>query len=149
MRLGVGAVRQAQHRLPAIYPYRSFVTAGGLLSYGPDLTSQYKQAVASLDLAGIAHVEGAYLHANRRSERTVAAFAQGSNTGLIVVSSSGATSRRNLIIALAARHRLPAYNFRFWADAGGLILYGPDTIDLFRRAAGYVGANRPYRAADG
>ena len=72
-------------------------------------------------------------------ERTVAVFAEGPNTGLIVISSPGATSRRNLIIEFAARHRLPAvYNFRFWADAGGLISYGPDTIDLFRRAAGYV-----------
>ena len=50
-----------------------------------------------------------------------------------------AVSHRDLIIALAARHRLPAvYNARYWAAAGGLISYGPDFLDPFRRAAGYV-----------
>ena len=44
-----------------------------------------------------------------------------------------------MIIAPAARHRLPAvYSFRFWAKAGGLVSYGPDNLDSFRRAAGYV-----------
>jgi putative ABC transport system substrate-binding protein len=44
-----------------------------------------------------------------------------------------------LIIGLAAKHRAPAvYSFRFWAAAGGLISYGPDILDLFRRDAGYV-----------
>ena len=50
-----------------------------------------------------------------------------------------AVSHRDLIIALAARHRLPAVYFgRLWAAAGGLISYGPDFLDQFRRAAGYV-----------
>jgi putative ABC transport system substrate-binding protein len=67
------------------------------------------------------------------------AFARRSNGGLIVTASPLATVRRDLIIALAARHKLPAvYYERFFAAAGGLISYGPDFIDQFRRAAGYV-----------
>jgi putative tryptophan/tyrosine transport system substrate-binding protein len=72
-------------------------------------------------------------------ERAIAAFAQGSNGGLIVTGSPAATFHRELIIALAARHRLPAvYNNRHYAAGGGLISYGPDFIDQYRRAAGYV-----------
>ena len=72
-------------------------------------------------------------------ERDVAAFARGSNGGLIVTASSGAIVHRELIIMLAARHRLPAvYPFRFFVTDGGLISYGPDPNDPFRRAAGYV-----------
>ena len=53
--------------------------------------------------------------------------------------SAPAAFHRDLIITLAARHRLPAvYYARYWAAAGGLISYGPDFVDLFRRAAGYV-----------
>ena len=72
-------------------------------------------------------------------ERALALFAQSPNSGLIVTSSAQAISHRDLIIALAARHKLPAVYFgRFWAAAGGLISYGPDLLDPFRRAAGYV-----------
>jgi putative tryptophan/tyrosine transport system substrate-binding protein len=72
-------------------------------------------------------------------ERGVTAFAAGSNGGLIVSSSGFAILHRELIIALAARHRLPAvYPFRFYAIDGGLISYGPDPIDPHRRAARYV-----------
>ena len=72
-------------------------------------------------------------------ERDVAAFARESNGGLIVTASSGAIARRELIIMLAARHRLPAvYPFRYFVAGGGLISYGPDTTVQFRRAAGYI-----------
>ena len=72
-------------------------------------------------------------------ERTVAAFARSSNGGLIVTASTSALVHRDLITMLAARHRLPAvYAFRYSVTAGGLISYGPDTTDQFRRAAGYV-----------
>jgi len=72
-------------------------------------------------------------------ERALTAFAQGSDGGMIVVGSPAATIQRGLIIALAAKHRLPAiYNSRFWAVAGGLISYGSDFLDQHRRAAGYV-----------
>ena len=72
-------------------------------------------------------------------ERAVTAFARGANGGLIVPASALANVHRELIIALAARHRLPAvYPFRFYVTGGGLMSYGPDSIDQFRRAAGYV-----------
>lgn len=72
-------------------------------------------------------------------ERAVAAFARAPNGGLIVPGSGAATRHRDLIIALAARHKLPAvYSDRFIVAAGGLISYGADYIDQFRRAAGYV-----------
>jgi putative tryptophan/tyrosine transport system substrate-binding protein len=72
-------------------------------------------------------------------ERAVAAFARGSNGGLIVTAGSATAVYRELIIMLAARHRLPAvYPFRYLVASGGLISYGPDPIDQFRRAAGYV-----------
>ena len=72
-------------------------------------------------------------------ERDIAEFARESNGGLIVTASSGAVALRELIIMLAARHRLPAvYPFRYFVTGGGLISYGPDLTDQFRRAAGYV-----------
>jgi len=72
-------------------------------------------------------------------ERDVVAFARESNGGLIVTGSSAAAVHRELIIMLAARHRLPAvYPFRYFVTSGGLISYGPDPTDQFRRAAGYV-----------
>jgi putative tryptophan/tyrosine transport system substrate-binding protein len=72
-------------------------------------------------------------------ERGVAGFARTPNGGVIVTGSPLSGVHRDLIIALAARHRLPAvYGFRFFASAGGLISYGPDIVDQYRRAAGYV-----------
>ena len=72
-------------------------------------------------------------------ERAVAAFASGPNGGLIVTASSLAVVHRQTIIALAARHKLPAVYFnRAYVTAGGLISYAPDVIDEYRRAAGYV-----------
>jgi ABC-type uncharacterized transport system substrate-binding protein len=72
-------------------------------------------------------------------ERAVTAFARGSNGGLIVTGSTATVVHRELIVMLAARHRLPAvYAFRYFVTSGGLISYGPDSIDPFRRAAGYV-----------
>ena len=72
-------------------------------------------------------------------ERDIAALARESNGGLIVTASSAASIHRELIIMLAARHRLPAvYPFRYFVTTGGLISYGPDPADQFRRAAGYV-----------
>jgi putative tryptophan/tyrosine transport system substrate-binding protein len=72
-------------------------------------------------------------------ERAVAAFARSSDGGLIVTGSALAVVHRDLIITLAARHKLPAvYYERNFVAAGGLISYGPDYLDQFRRAAGYV-----------
>ena len=72
-------------------------------------------------------------------EREVVAFAQSANGGLILTASALSAVHRELIITLAARHKLPAvYQERNYAAAGGLISYGSDTLDLWRRAAGYV-----------
>jgi putative ABC transport system substrate-binding protein len=72
-------------------------------------------------------------------DRAVAAFARVSNGGLIVLTGPVTAAHRDLIIALAARHRLPAvYPFRYYASEGGLLSYGPSTIDPVRRAAGYI-----------
>jgi putative tryptophan/tyrosine transport system substrate-binding protein len=72
-------------------------------------------------------------------EHAIAAFAGQPNGGLIVLSSSLAWAHREQIIGSAARHRLPAvYPFRIYVNAGGLVSYGPDKIDSYRRAAGYV-----------
>jgi ABC-type uncharacterized transport system substrate-binding protein len=72
-------------------------------------------------------------------ERGVAAFARAPGGGLIVTAGAASTRHRNLIIALAARHKLPAvYYERLFVTAGGLISYGPDFVDQYRRAASYV-----------
>ena len=72
-------------------------------------------------------------------DRAVTAFARSSNGGLIVTASALATRHCDLIIALAARLRLPAvYPYRYFVTVGGLICYGPDYADQYRRAAGYV-----------
>jgi putative tryptophan/tyrosine transport system substrate-binding protein len=72
-------------------------------------------------------------------ERAITAFARSSNGGLIVLGSALANLHRELIIMLAARHQLPAvYPDRVFVTGGGLISYGPNRIDQFRRAAAYV-----------
>jgi putative ABC transport system substrate-binding protein len=75
----------------------------------------------------------------REIERAITTFARGANDGVIVTTSTQAQVHRNLIITLAARHRLPAvYPYRFYVIGGGLVSYGPSTTDQFRLAAGYV-----------
>jgi putative ABC transport system substrate-binding protein len=72
-------------------------------------------------------------------ERVVTAFARERTGGLIVAASAPGMAHRDLIITLAAEHKLPAvYWERFFVTGGGLISYGPDSSDMFRRAAGYV-----------
>jgi hypothetical protein len=75
----------------------------------------------------------------REIERAVAAFAHSPNGGLVVTASGPAALHRDLLITLTARHKLPAVYFeRSFAAAGGLIPYGPDFLDQYRRAASYV-----------
>jgi putative ABC transport system substrate-binding protein len=75
----------------------------------------------------------------REIEPAVAAFARGSNDGLIVTIGTLTDAHREIISALAARYQLPAvYPFPFFVRSGGLISYGPDIVDAFRRAASYV-----------
>ena len=79
------------------------------------------------------------LHITGEAGREVTEFASGPNGGLIVVVGTVATIQRELIVASAARHRLPAvYPYRFFVEAGGLMSYGPNLIDSYRRAASYV-----------
>jgi ABC-type uncharacterized transport system substrate-binding protein len=73
------------------------------------------------------------VHSDGETERAVAEFARGPNDGLIVVVSSTATIQRDMLVKLAARHRLP-----FFVDAGGLMSYGPNLLDGYRRSASYV-----------
>ena len=72
-------------------------------------------------------------------ERSVTTFARSPNGGLIPSPSAAVVRHRDLIVRLAARHKLPAvYWERFFVAAGGLISYGPDLTEQFRQAAGYV-----------
>ena len=72
-------------------------------------------------------------------ERAVTTFARTGNGSLIVTASGAASRHRDLIVTLAARHKLPAvYGGRWFVAAGGLLSYGPDYVDQFRQAAGYV-----------
>jgi putative tryptophan/tyrosine transport system substrate-binding protein len=72
-------------------------------------------------------------------ERGIMKAAVSPNAGLLVTASAPANVHRDLILRLAARHGLPAvYPYRYFVAAGGLVCYGPDTIDQYRRAAGYV-----------
>ena len=94
------------------------------------------QAVAQSFGAELKPIE---LHDANGIERAVTAFAQSPNAGLIVVVSAASLTHRELIIALAARHRLPTvYAYRVFVTHGGLITYGPDIASQYRRAAGYV-----------
>jgi putative ABC transport system substrate-binding protein len=79
------------------------------------------------------------LHIAGDTERAVSEFARESNVGLIVLVSTVATIQRELIVTLAARYRLPAvYPYRFFVAGGGLMSYGPNVIDGYRRTASYV-----------
>jgi putative ABC transport system substrate-binding protein len=84
--------------------------------------------VSTIDVRDVGGIEGA-----------IAAFARSPNGGLVTLPGAVQLAQRKLIIDLAARYRLPAvYPFRYHAAAGGLMAYGPDTIEPFRQAAHYV-----------
>jgi ABC-type uncharacterized transport system substrate-binding protein len=106
----------------------------------PTLTSTVAQFAAIQSAATPLGVELSPIDVRNSGdiERAAAAFARAPNGGLIVTS-GGSSTRRILIITLAARHKLAAvYPFRYFVTSGGLISYGPDPIDQYRRAAGYV-----------
>jgi putative ABC transport system substrate-binding protein len=72
-------------------------------------------------------------------ERDITAFAREPNGGVMVLAGSVTQINRELIITLAARHRLPAiYQFQYFAESGGLMAYGSNSVDNYRRAASYV-----------
>jgi len=100
--------------------------------------SQYGAVAAPAPALGV-EVSAAGIQDAGEIERAVAAFAGASNGGLIVTTSTRASAHRDLIVALAARHGLPAvYPFRLYVAAGGLIAYGPNWTAQYRSAAGYV-----------
>ena len=69
----------------------------------------------------------------------MATFARSADGGLVVTASALSSVPRDLIVGLAARYKLPAvYPYRYLVNGGGLISYGPDLVDQYRRAAGYV-----------
>jgi len=108
----------------------------------PAVTASIGQLAAIQSAARLSRVEVIPLGGqdSKHIERTVTEFARGSNCGLIAVASPLINNNSNLIISLAARHRLPATypHGRSFVTAGGLIGYGPDPIDAHRQAAGYV-----------
>jgi putative ABC transport system substrate-binding protein len=117
-----GVTRAAVLRDPAI--------TGGIGQWGAVQTAapSFGLDVTPLNLRDAAEIE-----------RAVATFARSPNGGLIVTGSALSNIYRNLIIMLAARHKLPAVYFeRFFVTAGGLISCGPDFLDQYRRAASYV-----------
>jgi putative ABC transport system substrate-binding protein len=72
-------------------------------------------------------------------ERGIDTFARQPNGGLVTLGSPVTLANTDMIVTLAARHRLPAiYTTRYFVTSGGLMSYGPDRVDLYRRAAGYV-----------
>ena len=104
----------------------------------PSGTGQFGAIQAVAPSFGV-EVSPLSLHDPGEIERGLTAFGRESNGGLIVTPSSLAIVHRKLIITLAARLRLPAiYPFRYFVTDGGLISYGPDVVDQYRRAAGYV-----------
>jgi ABC-type uncharacterized transport system substrate-binding protein len=79
------------------------------------------------------------VHSAAEIESVITAFAAGPNGGIIAIPSALITAQRNLIISLANRYSLPSvFAFRYYAEAGGLVSYGVDNIDLYRRSAAYV-----------
>jgi putative tryptophan/tyrosine transport system substrate-binding protein len=117
-----GVTRVAVIRDPAI-------SAGlGLLGAIQSVSPSVGVEVSPVDVRDAAEIE-----------RAVTVFARAPNGGLIVTGSALAVVRRDLIIALAARHKLPAIYFeRFFVTGGGLVSYGPNFTDQFRSAAAYV-----------
>jgi ABC-type uncharacterized transport system substrate-binding protein len=107
----------------------------------PDIsagTGQFGAIQAAAPLLGVDLVAVSPREADEM-ERAIVAFARTPNGGLITTSSALSVVRRDLIIRLAAKHKLPAiYHRRLFPNSGGLISYGPDVIDLFRVAADYV-----------
>ena len=88
---------------------------------------------------GVAEVRPVDLQGPSEIEHSIVEFAREPNGGLIITPNGLAIIHRALIIDLAAKHKLPAiYPFRHFVDSGGLLAYGPDVADQYRRAAGYV-----------
>jgi putative ABC transport system substrate-binding protein len=111
---------------------------GVLREPGPAAIGQWTMIQAVAQSLGV-ELKPIELRDANEIERAVTAFARSPNAGLIVVVSAASLTHRELIITLAARHRLPAvYAYRVFVTHGGLITYSPDIASQYRRAAGYV-----------
>jgi putative tryptophan/tyrosine transport system substrate-binding protein len=123
-------LRQVAPRLTRVAVLRDSLTPVGIgqLAAIQGVASSFGVELSPLVVRDVGEIEPA-----------VAAFARSSNDGLIVTIGTLTDAHREVISALAARHRLPAvYPFPFFVRSGGLISYGPDIVDSFRGAAGYV-----------
>ena len=112
--------------------------AGVLREGGPAGIGQWAIIQAVAQSSGV-ELSPINLRDASETERAVTAFAGSPNGGLIVIVSASSQIHREMIISLAARHQLPVvYPYRFFVTSGGLMSYGPDLINQYRRAAGYV-----------
>jgi len=126
----VELLRQIAPRMTRAVVLRNPVISGGIGQF-----AAIQAAAASLGIA----LQPVDLRDAGEIERGITMFARESNGGLIMTGSTLANVHRDLIVALAARHRLPAvYPYRHFAARGGLIAYGPSGTDQWRRAASYV-----------
>jgi putative tryptophan/tyrosine transport system substrate-binding protein len=123
-------LKELAPRTARVAVLRDSTTTGGIAQFAAVQTAALALGVelTSIDLRYAGEIE-----------RIVAEFARQANGGLIVTTGAGAEAHRELIVKLAARHRLPAiYPYRYWVSGGGLMSYGPDVFDQYRRAATYV-----------
>ena len=152
----VGPLLQATRTVPIVFPLAVDPVGAGWLELLKQIAPGVKRAAVIRDpaiTAGIGQwgainavapsVGLEVIPMNVRDagdiEHAVAAFARGANAGLIVTGSGLAVLHRDLIVTLAARHKLPTvYYDRYFVAAGGLISYGPDYLEIYRQAAGYV-----------
>ena len=126
----LGLLKEVAPHVTRVAVLRDSTTTGGIAQFGAI------QAVApslGIELSPVDVRDAGEI------ERTLKVFAQTPNGGLIVVSTAGAGVHRNLIFTLAGRYRLPSvFSSRSFVAAGGLLFYGPDRTDAYRRAAAYV-----------
>jgi len=112
------------------------------LLFNPTTSVPIKFYMASIEAAATSfsvHASTAPVQAKDEIEGAIAALAGNQGAGLIVMPDLFNTINRDVIIAVAARYRIPAiYFFRSFADSGGLISYGPDFVEQYPRAAGYI-----------
>jgi putative ABC transport system substrate-binding protein len=106
---------------------------------GDRASSEYTRAIRAVAPSVGVQVTAADPHDASEIERSIGTFARESNAGLIVLPGVFTFVHHKVIIAMAARHHMPAvYPYRYHTTDGGLISYGVETVDLYRRAAGYV-----------
>jgi ABC-type uncharacterized transport system substrate-binding protein len=107
--------------------------------HNPNITTYWLRAAQSLASSLAIELVSSPIENAKDIERSIELFASAPDGGLVIPPDFTLTNNRDLVIALAARHRLPAvYSERVWMTDGGLMYYGTDRIDQFRQAAAYV-----------